>query len=465
MYSLFMNSLKSLTDQINSKPGILSIWTVETDDDQGYSFNVDLPNSATIPSFFDSRMVFQVKPAEPLQIVTKIPQAKKAQIKIENWDASEIEIRLEKIKNIIVENQWAIAGLEAHFQGTTREFQQRWSVEPLVRIIDDLLMNLEKVSVVAPIGLIGAITPRTNSFFEIGWRVLYSLFHKDCLLVKPATETALTGLIWQEILRDCDIPSGLVGFVYGPGASVGKLLMDHPGVRNISFSGGYDSLKTYSLSLEKKYQFFFNGKNAMCVLSDFDFKTNMNRLARIFVEHNGRGVFSSSRLFVIDSTEKEFKQALALCLASIPMLMSIDDEFGYLPLRAAEKIKMAEIRHRFESEGAKFLYENENFLFYSDLPNCSELFQENLELPVFNLTGVKYSHEMLKWLNNSSFGHSVIIFGPEEKAKKLSMKSEVGKVIFNPEPLENEWVIPVKMSGFGDLSFSIPNSFYSYVKS
>lgn len=460
-----MNSLRKLLDTLSSSEETLHIWTSVMNDDVGYSLGSDLPEIAKIHSFFDRNMTFQVKPTELLQVISKLQQTKKAQNKIENWDASEIKSRLEKIRDIVSENKSAIAGLEAHFQGTTRKFQIEWSVEPVLNIIEQLLSQTGQSDLANSKGLIGAITPRVSSFFEIGWRILYALFHKDCLLVKPASETALSGLIWQEILKDCDLPNGLVGFVYGPGAVVGKLMMEHPGVRNISFAGSYDSLKAYPLSLEKKYQFFFNGKNAVCVLNEFDFKTQMKDLVRLFIEHNGRSVFSPSRLLVVDSVEKEFKMALAGYLLTMPTLKSIDDEFGFLPLRDFEKKKMADIQHRFESEDARVLYGNENFVFYSDLPNCSELYQENLELPVYNLTGVKYSHEMAKWLNNSSFGHSVVIFGPEEKTKKLGLKSEVGKVILNPSPIKNELVSPVKMSGFGDVNFAIPNSFYSYVKS
>lgn len=462
-----MNSLKNLLDQLSVAQPPMTIWTTTTEGDLGYAFGGDIGDPSGLPktvSYFNSGLAFHVKEADAIQVITKIQSTKKAQAKLENWDVNEVRTRFEKIRSIIVENKTAIAGLEAHFQGTTRKFQLQWSVEPMLEILEQLLSQCEKFDVASAKGLVGAITPKASSFYEIGWRILYSVFHKDGVLIKPATETALSAVIWQEILRDCDLPEGLVSFVFGSGGTVGKLLFDHPGVRNLSFSGSYDTLKSYQLTLEKKYQLFFNGKNAVCVLSDFDFKNQMKNLVQLFVEHNGRSVFSPSRLFVIDTVEKEFKLALAAHLLNLPMLSSIDDEFGYLPLRDSEKKKMAEIKGRFESEEAKIIYGNENFLFYSDLANCSELYQENLELPVYNLTAVKYSHEMAKWLNNSSFGHSVVIFGPEEKSKKLAMKSEVGKVILNPMPLKNEWVNPVKMSGFGELNDAIPNSFYSYVK-
>tara|TARA_B110001454_G_scaffold219136_1_gene250316 strand:+ start:52099 stop:53481 length:1383 start_codon:yes stop_codon:yes gene_type:complete len=459
-----MNSLKRLLDQLNGAQGPLSIWTTGTEGDVGYAVAGNSTGTQTINSYFSDKIAFQVKEADALQVISKIQQTKKAQVKTENWDVNELRSRFEKIKSIVEENKSSIAGLEAHFQGTTRKFQLEWSVGPILNMIDQFLDQSEKYDVASAKGLIGAITPRASSFYEIGWRILFAIFHKDGVLIKPATETALSAVIWQEVLRDCDIPDSLVSFVYGSGQTVGNLLFDHPGVKNLSFSGSHDSLKSYTLTLEKKYQLFLNGKNAVCVLSDFDYKSQMKNLVRLFIEHNGRSVFSPSRLFVIDTVEKDFKQALAAYLLTVPTLKSIDDEFGYLPLRDFEKKKMLEIKSRFESEEAKIIYGNDDFLFYSDLPNCSELYQENLELPVYNLTAVKYSHEMVKWLNNSSFGHSVVIFGPEEKTKKLAMKSEVGKVIFNPMSLKNEWVSPVKMSGFGEVNNSIPNSFYSYVK-
>ncbi len=460
-----MNSyLNHVLNQFEVSPESLAIWTTVSSADAGYSFGTSVIGGVKVESYFQSDVAFHVKSAEIMQLVTAIQQSKKAQTKMENWGVNEIKNCFEKIRNTIENNKIKLAGVEAHFQGTTRRFQVQWSIEPMVQVINDLLSKLEVYERVSPKGLIGAITPKANSFYEIGWRIVYALFHKDGIVVKPATETAISALCWQEILKDCDLPDGLISFVHGPGAVIGQFLMDHPGVRNISFSGAYDTLKSYPISLEKKYQFFFNGKNSVCVLNDFDFKTGMKDILRLFVEHNGRGVFSPTRLFVIDSMEKEFKLALAEHLLTLPTLKSIDDEFGYLPLRANEKKRLSELKSRFESEEAKVIYGNENFLFFSDLANCSELFQENLELPIFNLTGVKYAHEMLKWLNNTSFGHSVVIFGPEEKTRKLGIKSEVGRVILNPMPLKNEHVSAVKLSGFGDVSFSVPNSFFSYTK-
>lgn len=417
-----------------------------------------------VESYFDPRISFYVKETPLMGIIAKIQAAKKAQAKTENWGVEEIKKRIQKIVELVYLHKDFISATEAHFQGTSRTFQNEWAVQSTLNLAMTLLENIERTEVAGTKGLVGAVTSKSQSFFEIGQRVLYSLFHKDSLVVKPATDDAISGYLWSEILKECDLPEGLISFVYGPGTTVGKFLMDHPGVRNISFSGSFETLKGYPISIEKKYQLLFNGKNCVCVLSDFDFQSQMSQIVRLFVEHNGKSIFSPSRIFVLDTIEKEFKTALAQSLESVPMLNSIDDEYGFLPLRAAEIKKLVELKMRFESEEAKKIFANDRFLFYSDLANCSELHQDNLELPIFNLTSVKYAHEMPKWINNSSFGHSMVIFGSEEKAKKLVQKSEVGKVFFNPAPLRHSLVSPVKQSGFGDVGWEIPNKFYSYIK-
>lgn len=451
-------------NKFSSKSEELVILTTSPTSSFDYSFSSEVSGLNKFESYFDSNIHFFLKNSEPMHLVSKIQLAKKNLIKTENWTATDISDRLIRIRKLVFEHQSNIAFYEAHFQGTTRAFQIRWSIEPLLKLLDQMILQSEKSNQSLSKGLIGAVTAKSQSFFEIGWRIAYALFHRDSLVIKPASSSSLSGVIWSEILKDCDLPEGIVSFVYGNGQSVGRFLMDHPGVKNISYSGGYETLKGYIPSLEKKYQFYFNGKNAVCVLPDADVQKNLKDIVSLFVEHNGKGVYSPSRLFVIDTFEKEFKIQLEQTLKSIPDLKSIDGEFGFLPLKESEKKKLQELKIKFENEGAKIIFSNDNFMFYSELPNCSELHQENLELPIYNLTSVKYSHEMARWLNNCSFGHSLVIFGSEEKAKKLFQKSEVGKVILNPSPLHFQLLSPVKLSGFGDTGFDLPNSFYSFLK-
>lgn len=418
----------------------------------------------TYSSYFDPEIKFVVKESPIMDLVSKIQMAKKTQTQLENWHMSEVITRLEKLKSLIVDHSQIISEMEAHFQGTSEEFQEHWSINAVLSVIDDLLANADKLDLFVPKGLIGAITSRSQSFFEIGYRVLYSLFHKNGLVLKPARSGSVSAAIWTLLLKECDLPEGLITFVYGTGSTVGKFLMEHPGVKNISFSGNHETLKSYSFSLEKKYQLYFNGKNSACVLGDFDYKNQISEIANLFIEHNGKSVFSPSRLLVLDSVEKDFKTVLAEYLGTVPAMNSPKQKFGFLPLNLTEKTRLHELSEQFKKEEAKPIFQNDRFSFYSDLANCSELYQEDLELPIYNLTGVKYSFDMARWINNTSFGHSMVIFGPEEKAKKLALKSEVGDVFYNPNPLPFRWVNPVKLSGFGETGHEIPNRFYSYIK-
>ncbi len=421
-----------------------------------------LPYTHKIESYFDPRISIGVVDSDPMQVISKIQMAKRAQVKIENWDQSEIENRLLKLKEQILIHSDQIATLEAHFQGTSKDYQMRWAVQPVLNKIEFLLENEALSGELVSKGLIGAITPKAHSFYEIGWRILYSIFHKDALLIKPATDGALSAHLWLELLKYCDLPDDLITVVYGEGKTVGRFIMDHPGVRHISFSGAFDSLKSYSISLEKKYQFYFNGKNSVGVLADCDFQNKMPEIVRSFIEHNGKSVFSPARLFVLESFEKEFISVLKDYLQKVPNLNSIEDHFGFLPLRGFESTRLNQMQSQIKREDANLIFGNDRFATFSDLPNCSEIHQENLELPVFSVTAVKYAHEIARWANNNSFGHTFSIFGTPEKAIKQSRKSEVGKVFINPNPLHFETVVPVKASSFGDVRFELPNSFFSY---
>lgn len=431
---------------------------------QGYTFNSSIPGEASFESYFDPRISFAVSDIEPIQMIGQIQAAKKAQMKIENWGAEEVKNRLEMIRDSILKNEVEIASVEAHFQGSTKKFQINWCQRAVLEQIQQMVSQVNKVELCTPKGLIGAITPKSDAFYEIGLRILNSLFHRNALIVKPASAAAISAVLWAEILKTCDLPEGLISFCYGRGNTVGRFLMEHPGMKNLSFSGSFETLKKYSLTLEKKYQFFFNGKNSVCVLADFDYRANMDSVLRMFIEQNGKSVFSPARIFVLDTIEKDFKVALTENLSRVPKLNTIEDDFGFRPLVQSERERLKELKIQFESEEAKLIFSNENFLFFSDLANCSELHQENLELPIYNLTSVKYSHEMIRWINNTSFGHSLFIFGSKEKAQKIVQKSEVGRVFMNSSLTTYDNVVSVKNSSFGEISFDLPSPFYSYNK-
>jgi aminomuconate-semialdehyde/2-hydroxymuconate-6-semialdehyde dehydrogenase len=99
-----------------------------------------------------------------------------------------------------------------------------------------------------------------------------------------------------------------------------------------------------------------------------------------------------------------------------------------------------------------------------DLSNCSEMQQHHIPAPLFIVTAVKYTHEMVKWSNTGYLGHSAVIWGPVEKALNLGSQLQVGHVHINRWTDFLSMGTPIKQSFWGNPDLKWSGSFYSDVK-
>ncbi len=119
-----------------------------------------------------------------------------------------------------------------------------WSAEEARRLYGRLIPsrspNLRLSAIHVPVGPAGAVS---------GWnapaltpaRKLSSALAAGCTIVlKPSEATPATAQLLVRALHDAGIPPGVVNMVLGdPPASVGRMV-DHPGLRMFSFTGGTD---------------------------------------------------------------------------------------------------------------------------------------------------------------------------------------------------------------------------------
>ena len=59
----------------------------------------------------------------------------------------------------------------------------------------------------------------------------------NTVVLKPSSDSPLTGWKYMEIMREVGLPAGVVNFVSGPGGAVGDTLVTHPKTRFVSFTG------------------------------------------------------------------------------------------------------------------------------------------------------------------------------------------------------------------------------------
>src|SRR5712691_7286302 len=88
-----------------------------------------------------------------------------------------------------------------------------------------------------PIGVVGAIVPWNFPLNIASWKFAPALAAGCTVVLKPASETPLTALLFAGIALEAGLPAGAFNVVTGGGSTAGAALVRHPDVDKISFTG------------------------------------------------------------------------------------------------------------------------------------------------------------------------------------------------------------------------------------
>jgi aldehyde dehydrogenase (NAD+) len=165
-----------------------------------------------------------------------------------------------------------------------------------------------------PVGVVAAIVPWNFPLLLTAWKVAPALACGNTVLIKPASQTPLTALALAEIATEVGIPPGVVNVITGPGASVGRMIVEHPGIDKIAFtgdtatgrqimSGASDTLKKITLEL--------GGKSPNIVFPDADLDAALRGATTGIFYGKGEVCAAGSRLLVDRSIKDEFTEKVA----------------------------------------------------------------------------------------------------------------------------------------------------------
>jgi len=87
-----------------------------------------------------------------------------------------------------------------------------------------------------PLGVVGQIIPWNFPLLMAAWKIAPALACGNTIVLKPAETTPLTALLLAELIREAEIPAGVVNIVTGAGAT-GAALASHPGIDKVAFTG------------------------------------------------------------------------------------------------------------------------------------------------------------------------------------------------------------------------------------
>ncbi len=163
-----------------------------------------------------------------------------------------------------------------------------------------------------PLGVVAQIIPWNFPLLMLSWKIAPALATGNTVVLKPAETTPLTALLFADICRQAELPDGVVNIVTG-GPKCGSILVRHPGVRKVAFTGSTAVGKEIQRVLAgsgKHLSLELGGKAAHVVFDDAPLDQAVEGVVNGIFFNQGHVCCAGSRLLVQESIAEPFMRRL-----------------------------------------------------------------------------------------------------------------------------------------------------------
>jgi len=170
------------------------------------------------------------------------------------------------------------------------------------------------MSVRAPIGVVGVITPWNFPFAIPAWKLMPALVAGNTAVFKPAGDTPEMAWRFAEIFEEAGLPAGVLNLVFGSGSQVGNPLVEHPRVAVISFTGSTEvglGIAGRAGALGKRISLEMGGKNAVIVMDDADLPLATDAILWSAFGTTGQRCTACSRVLAHERVHDELVERVA----------------------------------------------------------------------------------------------------------------------------------------------------------
>jgi aldehyde dehydrogenase (NAD+) len=324
-----------------------------------------------------------------------------------------------------------------------------------------------KLSIVfrEPVGVVSVISPWNFPLLLSMRAVAFALAVGNAVVLKPSEETPVAGgTHLARVFEAAGLPPGLLNVVTcsrARVAEVGEVLVGHPAVGAVSFTGstavGREIAALGGRHL-KKVALELGGKDALIVLDDADLDRAVDAATFGSFMHAGQICMAVERILVDAGIAEEFTERFAAKAATLTVGDPRANVIGpVINARQAGKIRAhvdeavaqgATVRAGGGSDGLFF----EPTVLDTVTPDMAVWADETFG-PVAPVIAVSGEDEAVKLANDSAYGLSAgIITGDEERGLSVARRLETGMAHVNDASVYDEPNAPfggVKSSGLG----------------
>ena len=190
-------------------------------------------------------------------------------------------------------------------------------------------------SVHEPLGVTAGITPWNSPIASDAQKVAPSLAAGNAILLKPASWSPLVCLELARVIEASGLPAGLFSALPGGGAVVGDLLVTHPSIRKVSFTGGTEVGRSIARKAAGKLMpvsLELGGKSPTIVFDDADLDLAVAGVLFGVFSSTGQSCIAGSRLFVQRGIHDRFIEKLVAATRALRVGHPLDATTQVAPL-------------------------------------------------------------------------------------------------------------------------------------
>jgi aldehyde dehydrogenase (NAD+) len=162
-----------------------------------------------------------------------------------------------------------------------------------------------------PLSCAVAITPFNHPLNQVAHKVAPAIAAGTPLILKPSEKTPLTAFKFAELLFVAGLPGPMLSVLLGPTKEVSEMLVQHPDVDVVAFTGSVAVGKRIAATAGyKKLVLELGGNDPLIVLDDADLDLAVNLAAEGSYRNSGQRCTAVKRILVHDAIAPKFTSQL-----------------------------------------------------------------------------------------------------------------------------------------------------------
>lgn len=315
-------------------------------------------------------------------------------------------------------------------------------------ILPSMIMGMESRVYRQPVGVAGIISPWNFPFQLANRSIAPALACGNGVVVKPATDTPVTGAtLLAKLYEEAGLPPGLFNVILGMGSDIGDAIVEHPVPRVISFTGSTpvgEHIGELCGKHVKRVCLELGGNAPLVVLDDADLDQAVAAAVTGKFMHQGQICMAINRILVDRKIYAAFIERFAEKARALSVGNADDPSCAIGPiinrrqldsiLEKVEKIKATGARVILDAQPRDLVLPP---IILADVENADA--QEELFGPVALIIPFSGDDEGLRLANDVPFGLSSAVFSRDlERATRFALRVEAGMTHVNDITVNDE---------------------------